>query len=65
MVKTCRNICHTYNVQSLQSKIKIPKCRRCEVVYLDWDGVWCPCCGERLATHSKHSVNNNRTVKRY
>jgi len=40
------------------------KCRVCEVVYLEWEGLWCPCCGTRTSGRIKNSKKNNRNAKR-
>jgi len=29
------------------------RCQVCEV-FLDWDGIWCPCCGYRLRSRPRN-----------
>ncbi len=30
------------------------RCQICEI-FLEWDGLWCPCCGYRLRTRPRNS----------
>ena len=58
---TCRGICKRHKARHIVGKsmyaLGYRRCKKCEL-YLDWLGMWCPCCGLRLrnhGTHAKHS----------
>jgi len=44
----CKGICEKYkphgNVSDGRYKVGQKRCRNCET-YIQWDGLWCPCCG--------------------
>jgi len=52
----CKQICQRYKekrkVKSNQSRYSLPNARRCSVceIYIEWEGVHCPCCGFKLRT---------------
>jgi predicted amidophosphoribosyltransferase len=29
------------------------RCQKCET-YINWDGIWCPCCGNRLRSNPRN-----------
>jgi hypothetical protein len=33
----------------------------CEV-FIKWEGVWCPCCGSKLRTKPKNTVDRRRVA---
>jgi hypothetical protein len=33
----------------------------CEV-FIKWEGVWCPCCGRKLRTKPKNTVDRRRAA---
>lgn len=59
--KCCKGKCVLYHdVMNIINKRDIPKCRLCSVSYLKWEGVWCPCCGQRLSRSAKNSKRNHK-----
>lgn len=64
MAKICIKTCIIdFKTEPYYFSNKIPKCRNCEVVFLDWEGIWCPCCSQRLSRRKKISKHNHG--KRY
>jgi len=37
------------------------RCAMCEV-FIKWEGVWCPCCGSKLRTKPKNTVDRRRVA---
>ena len=52
---TCRGICKRHKARHIVGKsmyaLGYRRCKACDI-YLDWQGMWCPCCGMRLRTNS-------------
>lgn len=54
----CRRICIRYKaykpIDSSRYANGQKHCRLCNL-FIQWDGLWCPCCGYRLRTRPRHS----------
>jgi len=61
---SCKNLCE------LKYKAERPRYvegqRRCQVcmIFIKWDGFWCPCCNFRLRTKPRKKVNKEKLRKR-
>ena len=52
---SCKGICKRYRaIKPLSSRYGSgqKRCNICEI-YLEFDGIYCPCCGMRLRTNSR------------
>src|SRR5215216_7771140 len=53
----CKNICIRHRAQkpvgSGRYVIGQKRCQICEM-FIQWDGLWCPCCGYRLRTKPRN-----------
>ena len=38
------------------------RCQRC-AIWISWDGIFCPCCNQRLRTHPRMSISKVFLVK--
>jgi len=73
-IMTCKGICHRYkaikpNHPNTRYGTGQKRCNRCEL-FLNWDGVHCPCCGISLRTkpramRSKQNLMIIRNVERF
>ena len=60
MVSSCKGICQKYKSSNMihssyyQSGSK--RCSHC-MLYINWEGLRCPCCGKTLRTHPKSKRN--------
>ena len=54
---TCKGICIRHKarkpVGSGRYAIGQKRCQICEL-FIEWDGLWCPCCGYRLRTRPRN-----------
>jgi hypothetical protein len=54
---TCKGICVRHKaskpVGSGRYALGQRRCQICEI-FLNWDGLWCPCCGYRLRTKPRN-----------
>ena len=58
--KCCKGTCKLdFETMNIRNTRPLPKCRQCAVTYLNWEGMWCPCCGQRLSRRICNSVKNN------
>jgi hypothetical protein len=57
----CRGICLRYKAQkpAVHAGRYITGQKRCQVceTYIQWNKLWCPCCGYRLRTKPRNSKN--------
>jgi hypothetical protein len=66
MAGTCNNICQRYkakkpnNIGRYLSGQK--RCNSCDV-FLNWDGLWCPCCNYKLRLTPRSSKYKQKYVK--
>jgi hypothetical protein len=56
----CRAICHRYRAKrrglgSVRYLVGQKRCQMCEI-FLDWEGLYCPCCGFRLRTRPRKAL---------
>jgi hypothetical protein len=56
----CKGICIRYKADRLRSGIRYKagqkRCQVCQI-YLNWEGIRCPCCGNQLRTSPKTNKN--------
>ena len=60
---SCKGTCfHDFTTKKVcrGEKGDFKRCTICEL-YIEWKGLYCPCCGVRL----KHSPSNNKARKAY
>jgi hypothetical protein len=64
---TCKGICERHkalrpaNGSGGRYSAGQKRCAMCEI-FLIWNGVWCPCCGCRLRTKPKNTVDRRRAA---
>jgi hypothetical protein len=55
---TCKGICQRHKASRPKTGkrylIGQKRCQGCEI-FIDWQGIWCPCCGYRLRVNPRHS----------
>jgi len=51
IASNCNGICTRYRAKRIDNGGRYSKgqkrCQRCEI-FINWDGLWCPCCNYRL-----------------
>ena len=56
---TCKSICVKYeatgSILGGRYYTGQSRCQVCEI-WVRWDGVWCPCCGQRLRKKPRNST---------
>jgi hypothetical protein len=61
----CKGVCHRYktkgNVNGLRYANGQKRCNICEI-FVNWDGLWCPCCGMHLRTRPKISRYRQKCI---
>ena len=54
---TCKGICTRYKAQKPVGTGRYSsgqrRCQICEI-FINWEGLWCPCCGYRLRTKPRN-----------
>ena len=54
---TCKGICSRYKAQKPVGTGRYAsgqrRCQICEI-FINWEGLWCPCCGYRLRTNPRN-----------
>jgi len=54
---TCKGICIRHKAQKPSGSGRYAsgqkRCQICEI-FINWDGLWCPCCGYRLRTKPRN-----------
>ena len=60
MSSTCKGICQRYKALKPtkgRGRYVIGQ-KRCQIcgIYLNWKGLWCPCCGSRLRTKPRNRI---------
>ena len=54
---TCKGICSRYKAQKPVGTGRYAsgqrRCQICEI-FINWEGLWCPCCGYRLRTKPRN-----------
>ena len=65
--KVCAGTCLKYKAPKLRNRTMkeagVKMCIRCETM-MKYDGVWCPCCKNRLRTKSRNRNRDNRGAVR-
>jgi len=66
MCASCSNVCARYKatkpVNIGRYAIGQKRCNSCNV-FLNWDGMWCPCCNERLRLAPRGSKYKEKFLK--
>lgn len=59
---TCRGICHRHKAKKPKIGRYAAGQKRCNFcnVFMDWDGLWCLCCGARLRLRPRNSKYKER-----
>ena len=55
----CKEICGKYKAQPkgtgpARYSVGQKRCQICEI-FIEWEGLWCPCCGMKLRTKPRNS----------
>jgi hypothetical protein len=60
---TCKGICLRHRapkpIQTGRYASGQKRCQSCEI-FIEWDCLWCPCCGFRLRTRPRNSTYKER-----
>ena len=61
---TCKGICSRYKAKRTVGKIGHyelghKRCSKCQI-FLDWDGIFCPCCNVILRTRPKNTFGRHQ-----
>ena len=64
---SCKGVCHKY--KALKPPLGVgryvkgqKRCNSCDV-YIEWDGLYCPCCGVRLRVAPRHRKLKEKVLK--
>ena len=64
---TCNGICHRYKAKKPMNLGRYAsgqkRCNSCDV-YLNWDGIWCPCCNYHLRLKPRSSKYKRKFLKK-
>ena len=64
---TCTGKCEVYRAtrpaKSGRYESGQKRCQRCDI-FLQWSGLWCPCCGLRMRVKPRNRKDNPREVLR-
>ncbi len=63
---TCKGLCIKYKaLKPLQLSRYLVGQKRCNTcsIFLEWDGLFCPCCNVRLRTTSRYTKYKERFIK--
>ncbi len=59
----CKGVCPRYKAQKPRSGGRYEagqkRCQVCEI-YLEWEGIWCPCCTYRLRSNPRNRKYKER-----
>jgi len=60
---SCNGICHRYKANGLPKEGRYKngqkRCLICDI-YIIWEGLWCPCCGNRIRSNPRGSAAKKR-----
>jgi len=63
---TCNGICHRYKAKKPTTMGRYAsgqkRCNSCNV-FLNWDGIWCPCCNYKLRLTPRSSKYKEKFLK--
>jgi len=63
---TCNNVCHRYRAKKPNDVGRYlsgqKRCNPCGI-YINWDGLWCPCCNYKLRTKPRSSKYKEKYLK--
>ncbi len=62
----CNGACKNYKAKSFGNGVSRydngqKRCHECEI-FLDWEGLWCPCCGHLLRSKPRAKRAKVRTI---
>ena len=66
MPPVCRGICEEHKAsRPFDGKRYFEGQKRCKpcMLFINWEGIWCPCCGCKLRTMPKHTKYRNELKK--
>ncbi len=58
MAHSCKGICCRYRAKRVKEGRYLSgqkRCNRC-TIFINWGGVWCPCCGVKLRLKPRHTI---------
>ena len=59
----CKKICTQFSAKKTISGSRYAagqkRCQICEI-FIQWGGIWCPCCGYMLRTHPRNSKSRKK-----
>ena len=62
---TCNNVCHKYRAKKPNKIGRYlsgqKRCNSCDV-FINWDGLWCPCCNYKLRLTPRSSKYKKKYV---
>ncbi len=65
---TCKGICVRYKAQKPVGTGRYAsgqrRCQICEI-FIKWEGLWCPCCGQRLRTTPRNLKSKAKLRARF
>ncbi len=63
----CKGVCHrfkaTKRVNGGNYGDTQKRCQRCEI-FINWDGLWCPCCNYRLRSRPRNKQYKHKHLQR-
>lgn len=63
----CKGICHNYKttkrINHCQYADNQKRCQRCSI-FINWDGLWCPCCNHQLRSRPRNSKAKQNFLKK-
>ena len=66
MSSSCNGICNKYHKSARYGKGRYlngqKRCNVCEI-FVEWDGLWCPCCNNRLRLSPRSSKNKAKFLE--
>lgn len=53
----CKGICTRHRAVKPHGSRYVSGQKRCQLcaIFIEWDGLWCPCCGYRLRTKPRNA----------
>ena len=62
----CKDVCPRYKARKGQGSTRYAngqkRCQICEI-FIEWEGLWCPCCGYRLRTTPRNRAYKEKFRK--
>ncbi|WP_420544465.1 hypothetical protein [Nitrosopumilus sp.] len=62
----CKGVCDRYKATKTQGGSRYAngqkRCQSCEL-FINWEGLWCPCCGHRLRTMPRNRIYKEKFLQ--